>query len=61
MPKSRSPIVYMSVSKNKVKPVKAGKPAESKFVVLAKKAMRQAQRTAERENARFGLPLIVTR
>jgi hypothetical protein len=29
------------------------------FFVLAEKAMRKAQKNAERENARFGLPLIV--
>ena len=51
----------MSESKSKTKLVKAGKPAESRFVVTAKKAMRKAQHTAARENARFGLPLIVTR
>ncbi len=52
---------FMSESKSKTKLVKAGKPAESRFVVTAKKAMRKAQHTAARENARFGLPLIVTR
>jgi len=51
----------MSESKSKTKSVKAGKPAESRFVAMATKAMRKAQHTAARENARFGLPLIVTR
>jgi hypothetical protein len=52
---------FMSESKSKTKSVKAGTPAESRFVATAKKAMRKAQHTAARENARFGLPLIVTR
>jgi hypothetical protein len=52
---------FMSDSKSKTKSVKAGKPAESRFVATAKKAMRKAQHTAARENARYGLTLIVTR
>ena len=32
---------------------------KSDFAKITEKAMRRAQRNAERENARFGLPLIV--
>lgn len=45
----------MNRSKNKPK----AKTAKSDFARKAQKAMLQAQRTAARENARFGLPLIV--
>jgi len=49
----------MNASKNRRKPLKTAKTAESAFVVQARKAIRKAQRTAARENARFGLRLIV--
>jgi len=51
----------MNESKGKAKPGKASKSVESRFVEVAKKAMRKAQHTAALENARFGLPLIVAR
>jgi hypothetical protein len=46
----------MNKSKNKPR---LRKPRKSAFAEMALKAMRQAQRTAARENARFGLPLIL--
>ena len=49
----------MNASKNRPKPPTTAKTAESAFVVQARKAIRKAQRTAARENARFGLRLIV--
>jgi len=49
----------MSVSKNKFKASAKTRQDKSAFVVTAEKAMRKAQKTAARENARFGLPLIV--
>ena len=49
----------MNASKGKSNRDRPVKGTESVFVVKAQKAMRQAQRTAARENLRFGLPLIV--
>jgi len=49
----------MNTSKTKPKPAAAAKVTESRFAATARKAIRKAQRTAARENARFGLPLIV--
>lgn len=49
----------MKSSKNKSKPDKAAPKAESAFAEQAQKAIRSAQRVAARENARFGLRLIV--
>jgi len=49
----------MNASKNKSNRDRPAKGAESVFVVKARKAMRLAQRTAAKENLRFGLPLIV--
>ena len=49
----------MNVSKHRAKRPTIAKPAESSFVETAQKAIRKAQRTAARENARFGLRLIV--
>ncbi len=46
----------MSKSKAKKRSVKSLK---SPFAAKALKAMRQAQRTAAREDARYGLPLLV--
>ena len=51
----------MSESKSKTKSVKAGKPAESRFVAMATKAMRKAQHTAARENARRNRVLSIVR
>ena len=48
------------MSASKRKPRRPELP-DSPFFKLAVKAMRQAQRTAARENARYGLPLIVER
>jgi hypothetical protein len=48
-----------SKTKSKPKPAAKARPAQSPFVAQAKRAMRKAQQTAARENARFGLPLIV--
>jgi hypothetical protein len=49
----------MTKSKIKSKPAGKSMRAESPFVVKARRAIRQAQRSAARENARFGLPMIV--
>jgi hypothetical protein len=38
---------------------KAGGKSLSPFAKAALKAMRQARREAERENARYGLPIVV--
>jgi hypothetical protein len=46
----------MHPSKNKPRPQKL---ADSPFARLAKTAMLKAQRSAAKENARFGLPLII--
>jgi hypothetical protein len=51
----------MSGLKSKTKPAKAHRNIESGFAETAKKAMRQAQAIAARENAWFGLPLLVAR
>ena len=48
----------MAASKSKSR---LPQPPKSTFAEKALKAMRQAQRTAARENARYGLPLIVER
>ena len=48
----------MNVSKTKAKRSIAIKSAKSSFQEKADKAMRRAQHTAARENARFGLRLI---
>jgi hypothetical protein len=46
--------------KAKIKPKRSSavKSTKSPFQEKADKAMRRAQQTAARENARFGLPLI---
>jgi hypothetical protein len=49
----------MTTSKNKSKPAAKTRPAPTAFVEQAQRAIRKAQQTAARENARFGLPLIV--
>ena len=46
----------MSASK---KPSKRAKPRVSEFARKAERALVRAQREAARENARYGLPLIV--
>jgi hypothetical protein len=50
-----------SMTKSKIKSKTASKalPAKSDFAVRAQRAIRKAQHTAARENARYGLPLIV--
>jgi hypothetical protein len=50
---------FMTTSKNKSKPAAKSRPAPTAFVEQAQRAVRKAQQTAARENARFGLPLIV--
>ena len=47
----------MNLSKSK--PPRPPKLPESDFAEMALMAMKRAQRTAARENARYGLPLIV--
>jgi hypothetical protein len=49
----------MSLSKNKSKPAAKTQLGKSAFVVTAQRAIRKAQQTAARENARYGLPLII--
>jgi hypothetical protein len=49
----------MTTSKTKSKPVAKTRSAQSPFVTRAQRAIRKAQQTAARENARFGLPMIV--
>jgi hypothetical protein len=49
----------MNTSKNKAKTTAKPRIAESAFVAKAQRAIRKAQQTAARENARYGLPLIV--
>jgi hypothetical protein len=49
----------MTKSKNKAKPAIKSRIPRTPFVVGAQRAIRKAQQTAARENARFGLPLIV--
>lgn len=51
----------MIKSKRKAKPPAKGRIPQTTFVAIAKRAMRKAQRNAARENARYGLPLIVQR
>jgi hypothetical protein len=49
----------MTKLKNKSKgPAKSRLP-KSEFATLALRAMRRAQKAAAKENARYGLPLIV--
>jgi hypothetical protein len=49
----------MTTSKTKSKPAAESRSVQSPFVAQAKRAIRKAQQTAARENARFGLPMIV--
>ncbi len=49
----------MIASKNKSKPVAKARGAQSPFATKAQRAIRKAQQAAARENARFGLPMIV--
>ena len=49
----------MIASKSKLKPAAKAHGVQSPFAVKAQRAIRKAQQTAARENARFGLPLIV--
>jgi hypothetical protein len=49
----------MRKSKNKSKPAVKSRLPKSAFVETAQRAMRKAQQAAARENARYGLPLIV--
>jgi hypothetical protein len=49
----------MIASKSKSKPAAKARGAQSPFVAKAQRAIRKAQQTAARENARFGLPMIV--
>jgi hypothetical protein len=49
----------MSVSKNKSKPAAKIRLDRSAFAATAQRAIRKAQQTAARENARYGLPLII--
>lgn len=44
---------------NRLKPAAKVRGVPSPFVVKAQRAIRKAQQTAARENARFGLPMIV--
>jgi hypothetical protein len=46
-------------SKNNAKPSSKPKLPKSDFAVMALRAMRKAQKNVERENACYGLPLIV--
>ena len=49
----------MTTSKSKSKPPSNTRRIQRPFVAQAKRAIRKAQQAAARENARFGLPLIV--
>jgi hypothetical protein len=49
----------MTTSKNKSKPAAKSHPPQSSFVIKAGRAIRKAQKSAARENARYGLRLIV--
>ena len=49
----------MTKSKSKSKPASKPRTTQSLFVTQAKRAIRKAQESAARENARFGLPMIV--
>jgi hypothetical protein len=51
----------MNKSTGKTKLARARKPAKTGFAETAKKAMRKAQQVAAREDARFGLHLILAR
>jgi hypothetical protein len=46
-------------SKRKSKPAAKTRGTQSPFVAKAQRAIRKAQQTAARENARFNLPMIV--
>jgi hypothetical protein len=49
----------MLKSKNKSKPAAKSRHPQSSFVTKARRAIRKAQQSAARENARYGLRLIV--
>lgn len=49
----------MTTSKSKSKPAAKVRSVPSPFMAKAQRAIRKAQQTAARENARFGLPMIV--
>jgi hypothetical protein len=49
----------MATSKSKSKPAARKRSPQSPFAAKALRAIRKAQRTAARENARYGLPLII--
>ena len=49
----------MTTSKNKLKRKAKTRAPQTAFAVKAQRAIRKAQQTAARENARFGLPLII--
>jgi hypothetical protein len=49
----------MTVSKSKSKAAAKTRNPRSTFEILATRAMIKAQKAAAKENARFGLPLIV--
>ena len=49
----------MIASKSKSKPAAKALRTPSPFAAKAQRAIRKAQQTAARENARFGLPMIV--
>jgi hypothetical protein len=49
----------MIASKRKSKPAAKARGVQSPFVAKAQRAIRKAQQTAARENARFNLPMIV--
>ena len=49
----------MIASKHKLKPAAKPRSPQTPFAAKAQRAMRKAQQTAARENARYGLPLIV--
>jgi|GEM_PF-3017481 len=51
----------MNTSKNKSKFPSKVRLTDSSFVVTAQRAMKKAQKFALKENARYGLPLIVQR
>jgi hypothetical protein len=49
----------MSAFKSKPKRAAKTRLARSPFAEMAQRAMRKAQKAAARENARWGLPMIV--
>jgi hypothetical protein len=49
----------MTTSRTKSKPAAKARGVQTPFVAKAQRAIRKAQQTAKRENARFGLPMIV--